>query len=113
MNYKEIKSLLMQADDPVQKLELVMDLGNTLSPIPGQGACTEVTGCASYVQICKSGNEFYGTADSALVRGIVAIIISMANDDVKDLRQEFNSLNLNLGAARLNGVEGIIKIVTR
>lgn len=101
----------MQIDDPVQKLELVMDLGKELSPIPENAACTEVLGCASRVQICRVDDVFYGTADSAMVRGIVAIILTMVNDDVKNIRAEFDSLNLNFGTSRLNGIEGIIKLV--
>jgi sulfur transfer protein SufE len=112
MTYTEIKSLLMQIDDPVLRLEFVMDLGRNLSPIPQPCACTEVSGCVSRVQICKSENVFFGDADSQLVRGIVAIIIAMANEGISDLRSEFNSLNLNLGAGRLNGVEAIIKVIS-
>jgi len=118
MNYAEIKSLLSQMDDPVDRLEFVMDLGMRLSSIPEGALCTEVRGCASRVQICKlpitdhqSPVTFYADADSVLVRGIVMILITMANDGVKDLRSEFAALKLNLGAGRLNGVEGIIKVI--
>jgi len=108
MNYLEIKTLLTAIDDPVLKLETVMDLGKQLSPTPQHSACTEISGCASRVQICKSGGLFYGTADSALVRGVVAVILAMANDGIRDLRGEFESLKLNLGAGRLNGVNSMI-----
>jgi sulfur transfer protein SufE len=113
MTYTEIKSLLSQISDPVLRLEFVMDLGTQISPIPQTSVCTEVSGCASRVQICKASGKFYGAADSALVRGIVAIILAMANDGISDLRGEFNSLNLNLGAGRLNGVESIIKVISQ
>ncbi|MDR1361266.1 MAG: SufE family protein [Rickettsiales bacterium] len=108
MNYAKIKSLLTSISDPVLKLETVMDLGKTLQPAPPGAECAEISGCASRVQICKSGGVFYGAADSALVRGIVAIILSAQNDGVRNLRGEFDSLNLNLGAGRLNGVASII-----
>jgi len=111
MNYTEIRSLLTTIDDPVMKLEFVMDLGKQLSPIPQNAACTEISGCASRVQICRDNNGIYGSADSALVRGIVAVILMMANDGVVDLRGEFNSLNLNLGAGRLNGVNSVISFL--
>ena len=119
MNYPEIKSLLAAMDDPVMRLEFVMDLGTRLAPIPGNAVCTEVSGCASRVRICHlrlatdgSRLTFYGDADSALVRGIVMILTAMANEGISDLRCEFTSLNLNLGAGRLSGVEGIIKVVS-
>ncbi len=112
MNYKEIKSFLNQIEDPVQKLEFVMDLGKSLSPIPEYSACTDVLGCSSYVKICKSNGIFYGVADSAMVSGIVAIILVMVNDKVKDIKSEFDSLNLSFGVSRLNGINGIISAVS-
>lgn len=112
MNYKEIKSFLAQMEDPVQKLELVMDFGKSLSPIPQHSVCTEVLGCSSYVKICKLNDVFYGVADLAMVSGIVAIILAMVNDKVKDIKSEFDSLNLNFGASRLNGINGIISAVS-
>lgn len=114
MNYSEIKNILTSIEDPVLKLETVMDLGNHIEAVPGSALCTEISGCASRVQICREGNRFYGTADSALVRGVVAIIISMVQgktpDEIKEinLRDEFEGLNLNLGAGRLNGVASMI-----
>ncbi len=109
MNYTQIKSLLTKIDDPVLKLETVMDLGRQLLQKPSGCVSTEISGCASRVEICYDGSRFYGDADSALVRGIVAIIIAMANDRVRDIRGEFTSLNLNLGAGRINGVDSMVR----
>ena len=114
MNYTEIKSLLLSMADPVEKLEMVMDLGKQIPAVPDTAPCTEISGCASRVQICRQGNNFYGWADSALVRGIVAIIISAIDGktpvEIKkiDLRAEFASLDINLGAGRMNGVNSIL-----
>ena len=102
-------------DDPAIRLEMVMDFGKNLSPVPDGAICTEILGCASFVQICRLGNRFYGVADSAIVRGIVAVLLSMVDgmsvQNIKNLNieEEFNSLNLNLGAARLNGVGSMIR----
>ena len=58
--------------------------------------------------------NFYGYADSAMVKGIVAIILSMVEgkslDEIKnmDMESEFKSLNLNFGASRLNGIHSMI-----
>jgi len=117
MTYVEIKNLLSGIDDPVVKLETVMDLGTRLSPVPDNAVCSEITGCASHVEICRLGNRFYGIADSAIVRGIVAIIISMvdgkSSDEIRqmDLSGMFNSLNINIGAGRLNGVNSMIRFL--
>ena len=118
MTYDEIKQMLSAVTDPAMKLEFVMDLGTHMGPVPDNAICTEITGCASRVEICRVGNHFYGVADSALVRGIVAIMISMVDgrspDEIRqmDLRRMFTDLNINLGAGRLNGVNSMIRFLT-
>ena len=113
MQYDEIKSLLLSIDDPVLKLETLMDIGKTLAPIPEGKTGTEVKGCASRVEIYKGEDgQLYGTADSALVRGIIAILLAMkaANaGGVRDPFSEFPTLGLNLGAARLTGAAAVIE----
>src|SRR5574344_174034 len=106
MKYSEIKNLLSVIQSPVERLELVMDLGRELQSVPKTAACNEITGCASWVQICRDGDKFYGQADSAMVRGILAVILAMIDGktvtEIKkmDLIQEFSTLNINLGASR-------------
>ncbi|MBQ7185692.1 MAG: SufE family protein [Alphaproteobacteria bacterium] len=117
MTYDDIKTMLDMVPNPVEKLEMVMDFGKTLAPVPSDAVCSEITGCASFVQICRRGNNFFGTADSALVRGVVAIILSMVDgvsvDDIKkmDLDKMFSELKINLGAGRLNGVNSMIRFL--
>lgn len=114
MTYEQIKQSLSLIQNPIDKLELVMDLGKNLTKVPDSSVCTEIMGCASFVQICRDGNNFYGVADSAMVRGIVAIILSMVDgksiEEIKkiDMLAEFQSLNLNFGAARLNGIQSMV-----
>ena len=115
MKYENIKNSLSLIEDPVEKLEFVMDLGKQLPEVPEKADCSEILGCASFVKICRLNNMFYGYADSAMVKGIVAIILSMVNgksiDEIKnmDMETEFKSLNLNFGASRLNGIQSMIK----
>jgi cysteine desulfuration protein SufE len=114
MEYNEIKEILSSISDPVMRLEMVMDFGRDLPQMPENAVCTEIHGCASRVSICRGGNNFSGTADSALVRGILAIILAMVQNKTPDqireinLREEFKTLNLNLGAGRVNGVNSMI-----
>ena len=114
MNYNEIKNALNLIENPVEKLELVMDLGKRLSDVPAGAKCTEILGCSSFVQICEKDGRFYGVADSFMVRGIVAIMLALVDgksvNEIKkmDLLGEFNSLNLNFGASRLNGIESMV-----
>ena len=115
MRWEEVKSVLSMLDNPVDRLEMLMDFGRNLEPVPDDATCNEIVGCASFVQICRRGNQFFGVADSGLVRGIVAIILAMVNGKTvaqikqMDLAGEFASLNLNLGAGRLNGVNSMIR----
>ncbi len=117
MTYQQMKNLLAAVDDPVQKLELVMDFGAHMAPPPAGAQCHVISGCASYVEICKAGNNFFGTADSALVRGIVAILTAMVDGhtpgEIKkmDLSGEFAGLGLRLGAGRMNGLDSMIRFL--
>jgi len=117
MTYTDIKNNLEMLSDPVDKLEMVMDFGRVLHHVPQGAECHDIVGCASQVQICRDGNNFYATADSALVRGIVAILISAVDgktpDEIRkmDLNRMFSDLNLNLGAGRLNGVNSMIRFL--
>ena len=93
MNYIDMKNLLNSVSDSMMKLELVMDFGKNLSPVPQNATCTEIVGCTSFVEICRDGNRFYGRADAAIVRGIVAIIISMVDGKTAT---EIKNMDLNL-----------------
>ena len=107
MTYSEIKSLLLSIDDPVLKLETLMDLGRELRPIPDGRAGDEIKGCASRVEVWRSPDGgIFCNADSALVRGIAAVLIAMKNAGADF--SEFQSLGLNLGAARITGSRAMI-----
>lgn len=114
MTYDEIRNLLSSVDDAALRLEMVMDLGAQLPAVPDNATCDEIKGCASRVEICRVGNRFYANADSAIVRGIVAILISIVDgkspDEIKkiDLMKMFSDLNISLGAGRLNGINSMI-----
>ncbi len=114
MKYDEMKYALSLTENPVEKLEMVMDFGKSLAAVPDNAECSEITGCASFVKICRYNGKFYGFADSAMVRGIVAIILAMVDGksdaEIKkfDFDVEFKGLDLNFGAARLNGIQSMI-----
>ena len=114
LNYEKIKKSLALIENPVDKLEFVMDLGKNLPDIPEKAQCTEILGCSSFVEICQKGGLFYGRAYSLMVSGIVAIILAMVKGkSIKEIKKidfeaEFKCLNLNFGAARLNGIQSMI-----
>lgn len=117
MTYEQIKSTLAMVAGPAEKLEMVMDIGAHAPAVPDAAVCSDIVGCASHAEICRDGNRFYGRADSAIVRGIVAIITAMVDgkspDEIKkmDLAGEFSALGLPLGAGRLNGVNSMISFL--
>ncbi|MBO5946571.1 MAG: SufE family protein [Alphaproteobacteria bacterium] len=117
MTYDDMKNMLMMVDDDAVRLEILMDFGRNLEPVPDGAECSEIVGCTSFVQICRKENQFFGVADSALVRGIVAIMLALVNGKTAaqikqmDLVGEFASLKLNLGAGRLNGVNSMIRFL--
>lgn len=117
MTFEQIKDILAMVDAPADKLEMVMDLGAHMPPPPADAVCGDIIGCASHAEICRVGNHFYGRADSALVRGIVAIMTAMVDghspDEIKkmDLAGMFSALGLPLGAGRLNGVNSMIRFL--
>lgn len=117
MTYLQMKKLLYMTDDAAQKLELVMDFGKHLPEVPDSALCVEIKGCASFVEICRLGNSFYGRADSVLVRGLIAILLAMVDgkspEEIKkiNIAQEFASLNLTLGSGRISGVNSVIRFL--
>lgn len=117
MKYSEMKNLLSMLDDPVSRMEAVMDFGAHMQPVPDGAKCHEIEGCASRAEICILGNRFYGAADSALVRGIVAILTAMVDgrnaDEIRqmDIAGEFARLNINLGAGRMSGLNSMIRFL--
>ena len=52
MTYEDIKNSLSLIQNPVEKLEMVMDLGKQLLPVPQEADCSEILGCTSFVKIC-------------------------------------------------------------
>lgn len=117
MQYEQMKNLLNSLENPVDKLEMLMDFGASLEPVPGDAKCNEIVGCVSHVEICRLGNKFWARADSGIVRGMVAVLLAMIDgktiDEIKnmDLAKEFSSLNLALGAGRLSGLNSMISFL--
>lgn len=100
------------------RLEAVMDFGAHMPSPPVGAMCTEIRGCASFAEICYTADwRFFARADAAIVRGIAAILTAMVDghtpDEIKkmDIWGEFRSLELNLGAGRVNGVNSMISFL--
>lgn len=117
MQFAQMKNFLDSLDNPVDKLDALMDFGAHLARVPDNALCTEITGCTSRVEICRVNDKFYGRADSGIVRGIVAILLAMIDgktpEQIKkmDLMAEFADLKLALGAARLSGLNSMVRFL--
>ena len=45
-----MKNILLAIDNPIEKLDLVMDLGRNLESVPNGASCHEILGCTSFVE---------------------------------------------------------------
>ncbi len=117
MTWDDIKNTLSMLDEPSDKLEMVMDIGARMDSVPDGAGCHEIAGCASRAEICIYDGNFYGRADSAIVRGILAIVLSIINGmDAETIRNTdiigmFDELKLPLGAGRLNGLNSMVRFL--
>ena len=87
-----------------------MDIGRDMPSAPesARASCKEIHGCSSQVEICRGmDGRVYGEASSAIVRGIVCILVAI-HDAGADF-SEFDALGLNLGAQRMIGKDSIIE----
>ena len=90
------------------RLEFLMDVGKNLPAIPPGMHGEIIKGCASLVEIYRAPDgTLYGSANSALVRGIVTTLIAIA--EAKEDFSEFDKLKLNLGSSRMSGKAAMIE----
>ena len=113
MNYIQMKNALSLTDNPMEKLDMLMDFGRGLEIVPEEAVCHEILGCSSFVEICVKDGHFYGRADSMLVRGIVAVIVAMVNQfSYREFDIEADLENLELAAAKERWSKKKIALVT-
>lgn len=117
MKYNEIKQNLEFLDSPIEKLDFVMELGDSLEIPDTDINCYDISGCSSNVRICINKNNVYAKSDSKLIAGVLVILLSII-EEYKDnkkykqiLRNEFLSLNLEFGIGRVNGINSIISFL--
>ena len=117
MKYSEIKDFLKTLSSPVEKLDFVMDLGNSLSTPESDDNCYNISGCSSNVEICIGRKNISAKADSKLISGVLVILLSIVDEYRQDnkykkiLKSEFSSLNLEFGIGRVSGINSIISFL--
>ena len=124
--FEEIVNDFEFLDDWEDRYGYIIDLGKKLTPLEDslKNEETKVNGCASQVWLSHSILEkentkevfFKGDSDSIIVKGIIAIVLSLFNGkniiDAKriDPLKELKSLNLqeHLSSQRSNGLTAMI-----
>lgn len=121
---------IRDCDDSAERFELIMELGDTLEPLPEEDKieANRVQGCTANVWLVSQflpGEpprvRFHADSDSMMVRGLAALLVSqvtdrpaadIANFDFKKLADEF-SLHQYLSPSRSNGLFAMSKRLGR
>jgi cysteine desulfuration protein SufE len=126
---KDNFELLEEWDD---RYRYVIELGRTLAPLPDQdrSADNKVQGCASQVWLARKvdrngGNEpvltFVGDSDAHIVRGLIAILLSLFSGQTAKKILETDAIGLfdelgfrdHLSPQRSNGLRSMVERVRR
>ena len=115
-------------DDWEERYRYVIDLGRELDALPEseRSETSKVRGCASQVWLVTSAGAdgtliFHGDSDAHIVRGLIAIVISLYSgrtpDEILgfDFRAAFERLGLKgaLSTQRSNGLFSMIERIRR
>ena len=121
---------IRECDDPADRFELIMELGEVLEPLPEQAKveANRVLGCTANVWLVAEplpGDplrvRFHADSDSVLVRGLATLLIAHVTDrpaeeiakfDFKRMADEF-SLHQYLTPSRSNGLFAMSKRLSR
>ncbi len=106
-----------------EKYQYVIDLGRKLEPLDDKYKTDEwkVKGCQSQVWLVPDFREahihFYGDSDAILVKGIIAIVLTIYNDKTADEIKNVDVLGIfaklgleeNLTPSRRNGMMSMVE----
>jgi cysteine desulfuration protein SufE len=128
----EIKDNFELLDEWDDRYRYVIELGRTLAPLPEQDRTPEnkVQGCASQVWLARSvkrneGGEpvltFVGDSDAHIVRGLIAILLSIYSGQTADRILKVDAINTfdqlgfreHLSPQRSNGLRSMVQRVRR
>lgn len=122
-DFEELVETFEFLDDWEDRYRHVIDMGKAIDPLEEalRVPVTKVDGCASQVwlvpQIQDGVFSFRGESDAMIVRGLIAVLMTLYNDQpvgdvVKiDAAAEFARLGLqdNLSAQRSNGLRAMVE----
>lgn len=111
-------------DDWTDRYRYLIDLGRKLPPFPAQWQTEEnrLHGCQSQVWLHSEQQgdrlRFYATSDSAIVRGLIAILLMLYDNrtpqEILDTEPEFIAgigLDKHLSMTRSNGLASMLKAI--
>ena len=91
MDQEELLETLMFLDDWMDRYQHIIDLGKTLRPLDDgeRDDGSKVTGCLSQVWLVRDDQgdgklHMRGDSDSAIVRGLIAVLFVLYNDKTAD-----------------------------
>ena len=122
-DFEELVETFEFLDDWEDRYRHVIDMGKAMDPLEDalRVPATKVTGCASQVWLVPQINDgvltFRGDSDAMIVRGLIAVLVTLYNDQsVKDVLAidagaELGRLGLNdhLSAQRSNGLRAMVE----
>ena len=126
---EELEENLSLFDDWAERYQYIIDLGKALEPLPDDARvdANKVRGCMSQVwlthELRHPGQEpklhFVGDSDSVIVRGLIAVLFSLYNDQTPasilaaDLEAFFKRIGLeqHLSPNRRNGFFSMVEVI--
>lgn len=120
--FEDVEAEFEALDDWDDKYRLLIDLGRALPPMPDalKTDATKVRGCASQVWLHPSFDgetlHFSGDSDAAIVKGLVALVLMLADDrspraiDADGIRAKLDGLGLarHLSSNRTQGLASMV-----
>lgn len=128
MTVEELLSEFDDCSDQDERLQLILELGDDLDPLPQEFKTDahRVRGCTSNVWLVPDAARedrtrlyFHADSDSQIVRGLIAILLSLVNDKTPDeilaidLEAIFAKLQLSryISRSRSNGLASMVRRV--
>ncbi|MFT6943683.1 MAG: cysteine desulfuration protein SufE [Yoonia sp.] len=122
-DFEELVETFEFLDDWEDRYRHVIDMGKAMDPLEDalRVPATKVNGCASQVWLVPQINDgiftFRGESDAMIVRGLIAVLLALYNDqpvaDVVKINAvaELERLGLNdhLSAQRSNGLRAMVE----
>ncbi len=130
MSAEELREDFSFLDDWEERFRYIVEMGRELEAMPEEDKTEEhrVLGCQSRVWITSEVQDtdpptlhFVGDSDAQLVKGLIAVVLDVYNDQTPtfiaefDIRDLFSDLELSshLTPSRANGLNSMVEYIRR